>query len=138
VKFALDAGNDINAQADFGDYPMTGDTGYTLFYYPRNIDELVNKGVGDPRWSGSTALIGGIISGQPAIVQFLIDHGAQVDARTKLGWTPLMVAEGVFFANAKKEYPQAAATIVKALEAKGINVASQRADLSALPKTLTR
>jgi ankyrin repeat protein len=138
VKFALDAGNDINAHADFGDYPMTGDTGYTLFYYPRNIDELVNKGVGDPRWSGSTALIGGIISGQPAIVQFLIDHGAQVDARTKLGWTPLMVAEGVFFANAKKEYPQAAATIVKALEAKGINVASQRADLSALPKTLTR
>ena len=138
VKFALEVGNDVNAHADFGDYPMTGDTAYTLFYYPLNIDDLLNKGVGDPRWSGSTALIGGIISGQPSIVQFLLDHGARVDARTKLGWTPLMVAEGVFFANAKKEYPQAAAIITMALEAQGIDVASQRADLSSLPKTLTR
>jgi uncharacterized protein len=138
VKFALEVGNDVNAHADFGDYPMIGDTGYTLFYYPLNIDDLVNKGVGDPRWSGSTALMGGIISGQSSIVRFLIDQGAQVDARTKLGWTPLMVAEGVFFANAKKEYPQAAAMIVKALKAKRIDLASQRADLSALPKTLTR
>jgi ankyrin repeat protein len=138
VKFALEVGNDINAHANFGDYPMTGDTGYTLFYYPLNIDELVNKGVGDPRWSGSTALIGGIISGQASIVQFLIDHGARADDHTKLGWTPLMVAEGVFFANAKKEYPQAAAIITKALEAKGIDAASQHADLSSLPKTLTR
>jgi uncharacterized protein len=138
VKFAVEVGNNINAYADFGDYPMIGDTAYTLFYYPLNIDDLVNKGVGDPRWSGSTALIGGIISGQPSIVQFLVDHGARVDARTKLGWTPLMVAEGLFFANAKKEYPQAAAILTKALEAKGIDVASQRADLSSLPKTLTR
>src|SRR5215469_17188746 len=115
VKLARSLGNDINAQANFGDYPMTGDTAYTLFYYPLNIDDLLNKGVGDPRWSGSTALIAGIISGQPSIVQFLIDHGARVDARTKLGWTPLMVAEGVFFANAKKEFPQAAAILRKAL-----------------------
>jgi uncharacterized protein len=138
VKFALESGNDINAHADFGEYPMTGDPGYTLLYYPLNIDELLDKGVGDPRWSGSTALIGAIISGQPSIVQFLVDHGAQVDARTKLGWTPLMVAEGVFFANAKKEYPKAAEILRKALEAKGINIADQRADQSKLPVTLTR
>jgi hypothetical protein len=53
-----------------------------------------------------------VISGQASIVQYLVDHGAKVDSRTKLGWTPLMVAEGVFFANAKKEYP-AAATILR-------------------------
>jgi uncharacterized protein (DUF433 family) len=35
--------------------------------------------------------------------------------KTKLGWTPLMVAEGVFFANAKKEYPVEAEMIRKAL-----------------------
>ncbi len=111
VKLALASGSDINAHADFGDYKMTGDTSYTLLYYPLNIDELLDKGVGDPRWSGSTALIGAVISGQPSIVQFLVDHGAQVDAKTKLGWTPLMVAEGVFFANAKKEFPPAAAIL---------------------------
>ena len=115
VQLALELGNDINAHADFGDYPMVGDTDYTLLYYPTNIDDLVDKGVGDPRWSGSTALIGAVVSGQASIVQFLVDHGAQVDAKTKLGWTPLMVADGVFFANAKKEFPEAATILKKAL-----------------------
>jgi uncharacterized protein len=114
VKLALAAGGDINAHADFGDYPMTGDTAYTLLYYPLNIDQLLDKGVGDPRWSGSTALIGAVVSGQPSILQFLVDHGADANAKTKLGWTPLMVAEGVFFANAKKEFPPAAAILKKA------------------------
>ena len=40
------------------------------------------------------------------------EHGAKVDAKTKLGWTPLDMAKGIFFANAKKEYP-AAAEILK-------------------------
>ena len=120
VKLALALGNDINAHADFGDYPMTGDTAYTLLYYPLNIDDLLELGVGDPRWSGSTALIGAVVSDQPSIVQCLVDHGAHVDAKTKLGWTPLMVAEGVFFANAKKEFPQAAAILRKAIAAQGL------------------
>jgi hypothetical protein len=77
-------------------------------------------GLGDPRWSGSTPLIGAVVSNQPSIVQWLVDHGARVDAKTKLGWTPLLVAEGVFFANAKKEFPQAAAIIRKALAARGL------------------
>ena len=115
VKLALAVGKNINAQADFGDYPMIGETKYTLLYYPLNIDDLLDTGVGDPRWSGSTALIGAVISGQPSIVQYLVDQGAQVDAKTKLGWTPLMVAQGVFFANAKKEFAPAEAILKKAL-----------------------
>jgi ankyrin repeat protein len=114
VKLALDLGNDINAVADFGDYKMDGTPEYTLLYYPHNLDEITGKVLGDPRWSGSTALIGGIVSGQASIVQFLIDHGAKVDIKTKLGWTPMMVTEGVFFANAKKEYPAAAEILRKA------------------------
>jgi ankyrin repeat protein len=120
VKLAVALGNDVNASADFGDYPMTGDTAYTLLYYPHNIDDLLELGVGDPRWSGSTPLIGAVVSNQPSLVQWLVDHGARVDAKTKLGWTPLLVAEGVFFANAKKEFPQAAAIIRKAMRAQGL------------------
>jgi ankyrin repeat protein len=115
VKLAASLGNDVNAHADFGDYPMTGETSYTLLYYPLNIDDLLELGVGDPRWSGATPLIGAVVSGQPSIVQWLIEHGARAGDRTKLGWTPLLVAKGVFFANAKKEFPQAAAIIEKAL-----------------------
>jgi uncharacterized protein len=115
VKLATALGNDVNAHADFGNYPMTGDTAYTLLYYPLNIDDLLQLGVGDPRWSGSTPLIGAVVSGQTSIVQWLVDHGARVNEKTKLGWTPLLVAEGVFFANAKKEFPQAAAILRKSL-----------------------
>ncbi len=115
VKLAVSLGNDVNAHADFGNYPMTGDTAYTLLYYPLNIDDLLTLGVGDPRWSGATPLIGAVVSGQPSIVQWLVDHGARPGEATKLGWTPLLVAEGVFFANAKKEFPQAAEIIRKAL-----------------------
>lgn len=111
VKLALALGNDVNAQANFGDYRMVGELSYTLLYYPRNIDDLLNLGVGDPRWNGSTALIGAVISNQPSIVRFLLDHGARPDAKTALGWTALDVAKGVFFANAKKEYPAAAAML---------------------------
>jgi len=120
VKLAAALGNDVNAQADFGSYPMTGDTAYTLLYYPHNIDDLLELGVGDPRWSGSTPLIGAVVSGQPSIVQWLVDHGARVDAKTRLGWTPLLVAEGVFFANAKKEFPEAAAILRRAMAAQGL------------------
>ena len=115
VKLAIELGNDVNAVADFGDYKMEGAPGYTLLYYPHNMDQLVGKVLGDPRWSGSTPLIGAITSGQAVIVKYLIERGARVDAKTKLGWTPLMVAEGVFFGNAKKEYPEAAALIRAAL-----------------------
>jgi len=120
VKLTVALGNDVNAHADFGNYPMTGDTAYTLLYYPHNIDDLLELGVGDPRWSGSTPLIGAVVSDQPSIVQWLVDHGARVDDKTRLGWTPLLVAEGVFFANAKKEFPQAAAILRKAMTAQGL------------------
>jgi uncharacterized protein len=115
VKLAVALGNDVNARASFGDYKMDGDVDYTLLYYPHNIDDLLDLGVGDPRWNGSTPLIGAIMSGQTSIVQYLIDQGADVRAKTTLGWTPLNVAEGVFCCNAKKEFPAAAALIRKAM-----------------------
>ena len=115
VKLAVSLGADVNARANFGDYPMEGDVEYTLLYYPHNIDKLVDLGVGDPRWNGSTPLVGAIMSNQPSIVQYLVDQGADVRAKTTLGWTPLNVAEGVFCCNAKKEFPAAVAIIRKAL-----------------------
>jgi ankyrin repeat protein len=124
VKLAVELGNDINAQADFGSYRMDGDVAYTLLYYPHNIDELLELGVGDPRWDGSTPLIGAIMSGQPSIVQYLVDRGADVTVKTTLGWTPLDVARGVFCCNAKKEFPAAEAIIGKALAARGLTAAA--------------
>jgi ankyrin repeat protein len=116
VKLAVALGNDVNARADFGDYPMTGDPAHTLLYYPHNIDDLLDLGVGDPRWDGCTALHGSIIANQPSITQYLIDQGADPEARNDLGWTPLMMARGVFLANASREFPGAEAVLLKALK----------------------
>jgi ankyrin repeat protein len=124
VKLAIELGNDINAAADFGDYKMEGDPAYMLLYYPLNMSELAAKVPGDPRWSGSTALHAAVVSGQPSIVQYLVDHGARLDAKTKSGWTPLMMAGGVFFANAKKEFPAAATILKKAVAERGVMASS--------------
>ena len=120
VKFALELGNDVNTAADFGAYKMEGDPAYMLLYYPLNNAELKGKVHADPRWSGSTALHAAVVSNQPSLVQYLVDHGARLDAKTKSGWTPLMMARGIFFANALREYPAAEAILKKALAERGL------------------
>jgi len=120
VKLAVELGNDVNARADFGDFTMVGDPEYTLLYYPHNIDDLADLGAGDPRWDDSTALHGSIISGQPSITRYLVEQGADVDAKNALGWTPLMMARGVFLANASREFPEAEAILLEAMAAQGI------------------
>lgn len=120
VKLALESGNDIHARADFGDTPILGDPEYTLIYYPTNIDELAEIGAGDPRWDGSTALHGAVVSGQPSIARYLIDQGADIDAVNDSGWTPLMLSRGFFLANAEKVYPEVEAVITAALKEQGL------------------
>ncbi len=113
VKLAIELGNDINAHADFGEFPIDGDGQYLLLNYPLNINNLPPNALGDVRWSGATALHGAVVSGQISIVQYLIDRGAQVDAKNRLGWTPLMLAKGVFVSNTKKEFPEIAVLLTR-------------------------
>jgi len=120
VKLAYDLGNDINARTHLGDFPMIGSPEYTLLDYPLNMDDLLELGVGDPRWDGMTALHGAVIGNQPSILQFMIDHGAKLDARNRLGWTPLMMTKGIFMANSKKEFPIEAEMLRKAMAQQGL------------------
>lgn len=120
VKLAHRAGNDINQRADFGDYPILGDPAYTLIYYPTNIDDLADLGVGDPRWDGSTALHGAVVSGQPSIVEYLVEEGADLTALNDSGWTPLMLSRGFFLANAEKVYPAVEEILTRALMEQGL------------------
>ena len=63
------------------------------------------------RWGHSTALHGAAMIGSNLIVQYLVDLGADVNAQNGLGWTPLMVAEGVFVANTEKAWPETVALL---------------------------
>ena len=125
VKLALELGNDINAKTHLGDYPMTGTMESMLAHYPDNFDDLANLGVGDPRWDGMTALHGAVICNQPSILQFLVDRGADVSAKNRLGWTPLTITNGIFMANSKKEFPVAREILKKAMAQKGLLAANQ-------------
>lgn len=120
VKLAIQLGNDVNARTHFGNYPMTGTPEATLLRYPDNIKDILDLGVGDMRFDGMTALHGAVICNQPSIVEYLIQQGAQVDAKNRLGWTPLMIAGGIYIANNKKEFPAAARILRKALAARGL------------------
>jgi ankyrin repeat protein len=115
IQLAIELGNDVNDQADFGDYKMEGDPAYMLLYYPLNQDVLSRTVQGDPRWSGSSALHASVVSGQPGITKFLLEKGANPHARTEIGWTALDMAGGIFYANAKKDYSAAAALLREAM-----------------------
>ena len=50
--------------------------------------------LGQTNARGETALHGAANRGADSIVQFLVDHGAKLDPKTKQGFTPLDVAMG--------------------------------------------
>ena len=56
--------------------------------------------------NGDTALHGAIIRGSEPLVRFLLDQGADLEAVNGQGWTPLIMAEGVFYSNTGKRWPE--------------------------------
>ena len=55
--------------------------------------------------NGDTALHGAVHRGADEIVRFLHDKGATLDAVNDTGWTPLSIAEGVFYPNTFNRHP---------------------------------
>jgi ankyrin repeat protein len=70
---------------------------------------------------GRTAMHGAALRGANNIVQYLFDHGAKLDVVDKKGWTPLIIAEGVFYPNVFKSEEQTA-ELLRKLGAKTIEV----------------
>ena len=102
-------------------FPIVGDPIKLFTSYPENLEKFPKEALGDMRWSGSTALHGAATSNQQSLIRYLVDNGAKLDARNKLGWTPLMVAEGGQFGATVKEFPDAAALIKKLMTERGMD-----------------
>jgi len=105
VKLAVELGNDVNAKTDFGRIEIEGDPTVLLKRHPLNLGRFPETALGDMRWGGSTALHGAAVRGANSIIEYLVSKGADPNTKNDLGWTPLMVAQGVFVANTDKGWP---------------------------------
>ena len=74
------------------------------------------------RWAGATALHGAALRGVNTVVKYLVEKGARLDARTRLGWTPLMVADHVFASNVERSWPETAAYLRDLMKERGLLV----------------
>jgi ankyrin repeat protein len=129
VKLAweLSGDLDINATAHFNDVRIDGDGLELLHRLPLNVHEFDERYPGDMRWGGSTALHGAAVRGVNSVVQFLLEKGADLTARNNLGWTPLMVTEGMYIGQTEKEVPETAAFIHKLLRERELEAAATQA-----------
>lgn len=130
-KLAIELGNDVNASADFGDFPIEGEGLSLLLRLPLNLERLPETALGDVRWSGSTALHGAALTGQNDVVKFLVDKGARLDAKNKIGWTPLMVAQGVMVANTQKSWPGTVELLKQLMAEHGLKIDASNSNLTA-------
>jgi ankyrin repeat protein len=131
VKLALDmSGEDVNGVADFGGKLQFDEDPNNLFFdysLKYTLDPAVGRrpetALGDVRWAGSTALHGAVITYQLSIIRFLVEKGARLDARNQLGWTPLMLTQGMMNAANARFYPEAEALLKQLMVERGMDPA---------------
>jgi len=63
--------------------------------------------------NGDTALHGAALRGASEVVQFLAEKGAKLDVVDKIGWTPWIIADGVFYPNTYNRELETAALLLK-------------------------
>jgi hypothetical protein len=117
LAFELSGDVDVNATAHFNNVRIEGDGISLLHRLPLNVHDFDENSPGDMRWGGSTALHGAAVRGVNSVVQFLVDKGADLNAKNRLGWTPLMLTEGMYIGQTEKEVPATSAFIRKLLQA---------------------
>jgi ankyrin repeat protein len=92
AQVALELGNDVNAVADFG----------------------AAEDKADLRFSGQR--------GANSIVELLVAKGARLDVKTREGWTPFNIADGIQIGGTLKNSPATAALLRKLMTEKGLPV----------------
>jgi len=63
--------------------------------------------------NGDTALHGAALRGAHEMVEFLVAKGAKLDVVDKIGWTPWIIADGVFYPNTYNRELETAALLLK-------------------------
>ena len=123
VQICVELGADVNETTSYGVIRVQGDPRElrSRYVFPEELP-ADGKAYGDMRWAGATALHGAALRGVNTVVKYLVEKGARLDARTTLGWTPLMVADHVFASNVERSWPETAAYIRDLMKERGLAV----------------
>ena len=62
--------------------------------------------------NGDAALHGAVMRGLPELVLYLLEHGAALNPVNQRGWTPLTIAQGIFYANLGRRWPDMEALLL--------------------------
>jgi ankyrin repeat protein len=101
-----------------------GDDAGTEVETLRAVKLLVERGaaVNDVDANGETAMHGAAYRGHNSVVQYLADAGARLDVKNRIGWTPLIIADGVLYAEFLKVHRDTAALLRQLLQERGLPV----------------
>ena len=63
--------------------------------------------------NGDAALHGAVMRGSKELVLHLLERGAALDPVNEQGWTPLTIAQGIFYANLGRRWPEIEALLLE-------------------------
>jgi len=119
----VEHGANVNETTHYGRVKVNGDPAELRYRYlfPAELP-TDTPSYGDMRWDGATALHGAAVRGVNTVVTYLVAHGAKLDAKTTLGWTPLMLADHIFTANVERSWPETAAYLRDLMREHGLRI----------------
>jgi ankyrin repeat protein len=106
--------------AIFNEGDDAGTEAETLAAVKRLVEHGVDVNLVDQ--NGETAMHGAAYRGHNSVVQYLADKGAALDVKNRIGWTPLIIADGVLYAEFLKVHRDTAALLRQLLKQRGVNV----------------
>ena len=136
MRVLVEAGADATVPSADGTTPLMVAAGVAIWNpgedggsLPGQEDEVLEAvrmcvELGNPvnaaNYRGMTALHGAAFRGANNVAEYLVEQGADLDARTDLGYSPLAIADGFSYSDFYKAQKHTAALLRGLMEARGI------------------
>jgi len=136
MRVLLEAGADPLISTAEGTTPLMGASGLALWNPGEDGGSLTGQegevleavticlelgnDINAVNYRGETALHGAAYRGANIIVEYLVEQGATLDARTDEGWTALAIADGLSYSDFYKAQKHTAELLASLMEAQGL------------------
>ena len=137
MRVLLDAGADATVPSADGTTPLMVASGVAIWNpgedggsLPGQEDEVLEavklclehgNDINAANYRGMTALHGAAFRGANNVVEYLVEQGADLNARTDLGYSPLAIADGFSYSDFYKAQKHTAALLRQIMEERGVS-----------------